>query len=205
MTSNLFWHHQDVPKKARQLLHGHKSFIIWFTGLSGSGKSTIANRLDRALYRHNISTYILDGDNIRMGLNKDLSFKQEDREENIRRVGEVARLFVDAGIVVLATFVSPFRKDREFVRKLVNKDEFIEVYVKCNFDTLKARDPKGLYEKALKGEIKNFTGISDPYEHPENPEIIVDTTMMTPNVCVKQIMNYLYNNGYLKKSNGFVK
>ncbi|WLD94961.1 adenylyl-sulfate kinase [Alkalihalobacillus sp. AL-G] len=199
MTSNLFWHRQDVPKKARQLLHGHKSFIIWFTGLSGSGKSTIANRLDRALYRESVSTYLLDGDNIRIGLNKDLSFQQKDREENIRRVGEVARLFVDAGIVVLATFVSPYLKDREFVRNLVKESEFLEVYVKCNLETLKSRDPKGLYKRALKGEIKNFTGISDPYEPPVDPEITVDTNVMSPNACVKQIMKYLYRNGYLPK------
>lgn len=199
MGSNLFWHQQDVSKKARQILQGHKSFVIWFTGLSGSGKSTIANKLDRALYRNSVSTYLLDGDNIRMGLNSDLSFKPEDRAENIRRVGEVARLFVDAGIVVLATFVSPYKKDREFVRSLLNKNEFIEVYVKCNMDTLKARDPKGLYKKALNGEIENFTGISDPYEPPENPNIVVDTTMMSASVCVKQIQNYLYNNGYLSK------
>lgn len=199
MTSNLFWHHQDVSKKARQLLHGHKSFVIWFTGLSGSGKSTIANKLDRSLYRNSVSTYLLDGDNIRMGLNSDLSFRPEHRAENIRRVGEVARLFVDAGVVVLATFVSPFQKDRDFVRRLFNKNEFIEVYVKCNLDTLKARDPKGLYKKALDGEIDNFTGISDPYEAPQNPDIIVDTTMMSASVCVKQIQNYLYNNGYLRR------
>jgi adenylylsulfate kinase len=199
MAPNLFWHRQDVPKKARQLLHGHKSFIIWFTGLSGSGKSTIANRLDRALYREAVSTYLLDGDNIRMGLNKDLSFEQKDREENIRRVGEVARLFVDAGVVVLATFVSPYRKDREFVRKLVRESEFLEVYVKCNLETLKSRDPKGLYKKAVTGEIEHFTGISDPYEPPENPEITVNTEVMSPNACVKHIMKYLYRNGYLQK------
>lgn len=197
MTSNLFWHQQDVSKKARQLLHGHKSFVVWFTGLSGSGKSTIANKLDRSLYRNGISTYLLDGDNLRMGLNSDLQFNQEDRAENIRRVGEVARLFVDAGVVVLATFVSPYREDRDFVRNLFNKGEFLEVYVKCNLETVKARDPKGLYQKAMKGEIKNFTGISDPYETPENPEIIVDTNMMSASVCVKQIHNYLYHNGYL--------
>ncbi|MGM7700959.1 adenylyl-sulfate kinase [Pseudalkalibacillus sp. Hm43] len=198
MGSNLFWHQQDVTKRARQLLHGHKSFVIWFTGLSGSGKSTIANKLDRSLYRKGISTYILDGDNIRIGLNNDLTFSQEDRAENIRRVGEVARLFVDAGIIVLATFVSPYRADREYVRKLMNKTEFIEVYVKCKMDTLKARDPKGLYKKAMNGEIENFTGISDPYEVPEKPDIVVDTSMMSASVCVKQIENFLFNNGYLK-------
>ncbi len=197
MSENLFYRKPEISKTARQLLNGHKSFIIWFTGLSGSGKSTIANKLDRALYRNGVSTYLLDGDNIRLGLNKDLKFTPEDRTESVRRLGEVAKLFVDAGIIVLVATISPYKKDREYVKSLVHSNEFIEIYVKCNIRFIKSRDPKGLYNKAMKGDIDHFTGISDPYEPPDKPDITVDTTLMSASVCVKQIQNYLYKNGLL--------
>ena len=195
---DIYWHEQQVRKEDRQKLHGHQSFIIWFTGLSGSGKSTIANALEKQLHDLGVSTYLLDGDNVRSGLNKDLSFKKEDRVENIRRVGEVAKLFIDAGTVVLAAFVSPYQQDRELVRKLVHPGEFIEVYINCSIQTCEERDPKGLYKKARSGEIKHFTGISDPYEAPLNPELVINSSDLTVDECVEKVKRYLINNGYLK-------
>jgi adenylylsulfate kinase len=190
-------HRGAITKKDRQMLNGHKSLILWFTGLSGSGKSTIAHRLEEELFKLGIRTYVLDGDNIRTGLNKDLGFSPEDREENIRRIGEVAKLFVDAGIVVLTAFISPYRKDRKFVRNLVDKDEFIEIYVKCPIEVCERRDVKGLYEKARRGIIKQFTGIDDPYEEPEDPEIVVETDRMSVDECVNKILKYLFDRGVL--------
>ena len=187
-----------LSKKDRQKLKGHKSFILWFTGLSGSGKSTLANAIEEELFKKGIHTYILDGDNIRTGLNKDLGFSAKDREENIRRIGEVAKLFVDAGIVILTAFISPYKKDREFVRNLVEKGEFIEVYVKCPLEICEQRDVKGLYKKARGGIIKNFTGIDDPYEEPENPEIVVETDKETIEESVNKIISYLKENKYLE-------
>ena len=180
-----------IKRKDRERMKGHKSFILWFTGLPGSGKSTLAYRVEELLYEQGIHTYVLDGDNIRMGLNKDLGFSKEDRRENIRRIGEVAKLFIDAGIVVLTAFISPYRRDREFVRNLVNNGDFIEVYVKCPLEICEQRDPKGLYKKARAGIIKNFTGIDDPYEEPENPEIVVETDKMTIDECAQKIISYL--------------
>lgn len=197
LNQDVYWHEQQVKKLDRQRLHGHKSFIIWFTGLSGSGKSTIANALEKYLHKQGISTYLLDGDNVRHGLNKDLSFQKEDRVENIRRVGEVAKLFVDSGIIVLAAFVSPYQEDRNLVRKLVDPDEFIEVYIDCFIETCEERDPKGLYKKARSGEIKHFTGISDPYEPPVNPELVINSNDLTVEECVEQLYRYLLNNSYL--------
>ncbi|WP_457755224.1 adenylyl-sulfate kinase, partial [Thermovibrio ammonificans] len=152
-----------ITRADRERLKGHKSFILWFTGLSGSGKSTLSHKVEEKLYEMGVHTYVLDGDNIRQGLNKDLGFSEEDRRENIRRIGEVAKLFVDAGVAVLTAFISPYRRDREFVRNLVDKGDFIEVYVKCPLEVCEQRDPKGLYKKARAGQIKNFTGIDDPY------------------------------------------
>lgn len=194
---DVFWHEHNVEKTSRQKLHGHQSFIIWFTGLSGSGKSTIANALERHLHEKGNSTYLLDGDNIRHGLNKDLAFTKEDRMENIRRIGEVAKLFIDSGTIVLAAFVSPYREDRELVRNLVGSGEFIEVYIDCTIETCEKRDPKGLYKKARAGEINHFTGISDPYEIPDDPEIIVKSDQLTVKSCVELIYNYLIDNGYI--------
>jgi len=191
-------HEGKIKKEDRQRLNGHKSMILWFTGLSGSGKSTLANAVEERLFEMGIHTYVLDGDNVRAGLNKDLGFSQEDREENIRRIGEVAKLFVDAGIVTLTAFISPYKKDREFVRNLVKEDEFIEIYVKCPLEVCESRDVKGLYEKARKGIIKNFTGIDDPYEEPDNPEIVVETDRETIEESVNKIINYLKDKGYFK-------
>ena len=191
-------HKSIITKKERQKLNGHRSFILWFTGLSGSGKSTIAHRVEEELYKRGVRTYVLDGDNIRTGLNKDLGFSKEDREENIRRIGEVAKLFVDAGIVVLTAFISPYRKDRNFVRSIVGEKEFVEIYVKCPLEVCEKRDAKGLYKKAREGIIKQFTGIDDPYEEPENPEIVVETDKMSVDECVKKILNYIDENELLK-------
>ncbi|WP_282140694.1 adenylyl-sulfate kinase [Cytobacillus oceanisediminis] len=180
-----------VTKEKRRALHGHNSKIIWFTGLSGSGKTTIANELEDILHSKGISTFILDGDNIRQGLNNDLGFSQEDRKENIRRIGEVAKLFVDSGIVVLVTFISPFASERKLVRDMVEKDEFIEVYVNCSLEECEKRDPKGLYQRAKNGEIKEFTGISSPYGVPENPEIILETSKYSIKECTESLYEYL--------------
>lgn len=196
---NLFEQPFSITKKHRQTLHNHKSYILWFTGLSGSGKSTIANYLEKELFQHGQSTYILDGDNIRKGLNSDLNFSLEGRKENIRRIGEVAKLLVDSGIIVISTFISPLKSDRQRVRDIVQHDEFIEIYVKCPLDKCEQRDPKGLYKKARRGEIPEFTGISSPYEEPQNPELVIETDKYSIGDCVKQVLNYLKINGYLKK------
>lgn len=191
-----------ITRRDRERLNGHKSFILWFTGFSGSGKSTLSHKVEEKLYEMGVHTYVLDGDNIRQGLNKDLGFSKGDREENIRRIGEVAKLFVDAGIAVLTAFISPYRRDREFVRNLVDEGDFIEVYVKCPLEVCEQRDPKGLYKKARAGEIKNFTGIDDPYEEPENPEIVVETDKMSVEQCVDRIIDYLVKNNYIKAQEG---
>ncbi|OAS83394.1 MULTISPECIES: adenylyl-sulfate kinase [Metabacillus] len=190
-TNNIVWHDSSVTKEERRKKNNYQSMCIWFTGLSGSGKSTLANALARHLFEANIQTYVLDGDNIRHGLNKDLGFTDEDRKENIRRIGEVSKLFVDSGQIVLTAFISPFREDRQQVRDILSDDEFFEVYVKCSLDECEVRDPKGLYKKARNNEIKHFTGIDSPYEEPENPAIIVDTETQTVEESVKQIVDYL--------------
>ncbi|MFC0297002.1 adenylyl-sulfate kinase [Geobacillus jurassicus] len=196
--TNIVWHPSKVTKEDRQKLNGHKSVVLWFTGLSGAGKSTLSVEVEKELHQRGIRTYILDGDNIRHGLNKDLGFSAEDRKENIRRIGEVAKLMVDAGIVTLTAFISPYREDREMVRQLLGEKEFIEIYVKCSLEECERRDPKGLYKKARAGEIKGFTGIDDPYEEPENPELVVETDKQTLEESVKQVITYLEENGYLK-------
>ncbi len=186
-----------IRKEDRQKQKGHKSAILWFTGLSGSGKSTLAHTVEEKLYNMGVHTYVLDGDNIRKGLNKDLGFSPEDRKENIRRIGEVAKLFVDAGLIVLTAFISPYRKDREFVRGLVEKGEFIEIYVKCPLNVCESRDVKGLYKKARQGLIKEFTGIDAPYEEPENPEIVVETDKESIQESTDKIIKYLLEKKYL--------
>jgi len=196
---NIFWHTGTITRKARELSRGHKGVTIWLTGLSGSGKSTIAHSLEEKLFERGIATYVLDGDNIRFGLNKDLGFSREDREENIRRIGEVAKLFVDAGIITITAFISPYRSDRDNVRSIHLKSDFIEVYVKCPIEICEQRDVKGLYKKARNGEIKGFTGIDAPYEEPENPEIVVDTAKESLDVSINKIINYLEQNAYITR------
>lgn len=196
-STNIVWHESGVTKQQRQEQNGHKSAVIWFTGLSGSGKSTISVELEKALYEKGIRSYRLDGDNIRHGLNKNLGFSDEDRTENIRRIGEVSKLMVDAGLFTLTAFISPFRADRDEVRQLVENGEFIEVYVKASVETCEERDPKGLYKKARAGEIKDFTGIDSPYEEPADPEIVLDTNISSVEEAVRQLLEYLEENGYV--------
>lgn len=174
-SKNVVWQSYSVDKAKRRALNAHTSLLVWFTGLSGSGKSTIAREVEARLHERGVRTYVLDGDNIRHGLNADLSFSEDDRRENIRRIGEVAKLLVDAGVVVLSAFISPYREDREVVRRLFEPGEFVEVYVSCGLDECRRRDPKGLYERAFAGEIAEFTGVSSPYEEPPEAELVLDT------------------------------
>ena len=196
--TNIKWHHGRITKEDRVKLLNQKGVTIWFTGLSGSGKSTIAVELEHALIENRHQAYILDGDNIRHGLNKNLGFSPEDRTENIRRIGEVAKLFTDAGIITITAFISPYREDRDAVRKLLNNGEFIEVYVKCPLDVCEERDTKGLYKKARAGEVKDFTGISSPYEEPLNPELTIDSSKLTVEESTRIVLNYLEEKGYVK-------
>jgi len=190
-TENIHWHASVVTKAERQKLYQHKSCIVWFTGLSGSGKSTLANALDQRLYQARINSYVLDGDNVRHGLNRDLNFKPEDRQENIRRIGEVSKLFVDSGSIVLTAFVSPYQEDRKLARDMVEPEEFVEIYVKCPVEECENRDPKGLYKKARNGEIPEFTGISAPYEEPITPELTISTDETSVEQSVETIITYL--------------
>ncbi|WP_010649742.1 adenylyl-sulfate kinase [Oceanobacillus massiliensis] len=196
--SNIVWHNSIVTKEDRGKLNNHKGAVLWFTGLSGSGKSTLTVALEKELYDLGTHTYRLDGDNVRHGLNRNLGFSPEDRAENIRRIGEVSKLMVDAGLVTLTAFISPYRKDRDKVRAILDEHEFIEVYVKCSLEACEERDPKGLYKKARSGEISNFTGIDAPYEEPESPEVIVNTEQLSLEKCVGEIVDYLKENGYVK-------
>lgn len=195
---NVVWHAHKLTRQERAGIKGHEPCIIWFTGLSASGKSTVANELEYALNKQGMHTYILDGDNIRHGLNKNIGFSAEDRKENIRRIGEVAKLFVDAGVLVITAFISPFKEDRDTVRGLVKPGEFIEIYAKCPISVCAERDPKGLYKKAMAGEIKEFTGISQPYEEPVNPELVVETDKLSVDECVEKVLAYLKSKGIIK-------
>jgi adenylyl-sulfate kinase len=195
MEKNIVWHPHRVTRADRERIKGQKGVVLWFTGLSGSGKSTIANEVEYQLNQLGRHTYLLDGDNIRHGLNKDLGFGEEDREENIRRISEVAKLFVDAGIITLTAFVSPFEKDRLEAREII--DDFIEVYIDTPFDECAKRDPKGLYKRALAGEIQNFTGLDSPYEPPKNPEIHIRTMQMDVPDAAKAVVEYLGQKGYI--------
>lgn len=190
-TENIVWHETAVTKQERRKKNGHQSFILWFTGLSASGKSSVANALSHSLFQQGKQVYVLDGDNVRHGLNHDLGFKEEDRKENIRRIGEVSKLFIDSGQIVLTAFISPYREDRALVRNLVETDEFIEVNVHCSLEECEKRDPKGLYKKARKEEITHFTGISAPYEEPEKPEVVLDTEKHSIEECVEYLLTVL--------------
>ncbi len=191
MNNNLFWHNSSISLAQREQHNNHRAVCLWFTGLSGSGKSTLANLTQERLFSMAVQTYILDGDNIRHGLNSDLGFSAADRVENIRRVGEVAKLFVDSGTIIITAFISPFREDRNRVRKLLG-DRFIEIFVDSDLEICKKRDPKGLYEKAERGEISDFTGISSPYEAPENPEIhLINNTENNLEKNIQTILDYL--------------
>ena len=195
--TNVTWHDHSVTREERYKLMGHKGCILWFTGLSACGKSTIANAVDRKLHDSGVHTFVLDGDNIRMGLNKNLGFSAEDRAENIRRIGEVAKLFADAGVITATAFISPYLADRDKVRALMGQGGFIEVYVNASLETCEARDPKGLYKKARAGEIKSFTGISDPYEAPVNPELVLDSNTKGIDELSNEVIAYLKSSGYI--------
>lgn len=191
------WHDHYVSKSRRSSQKRQKPCVLWFTGLSGSGKSTIANAVEQKLFELGHHTYLLDGDNVRHGLNKDLGFSDEDRVENIRRIGEVAKLFVDAGLVVISAFISPFRADRQMVRDLVEEGEFVEIHMATPLSVCEQRDPKGLYKKARQGQIKNFTGIDSVYEVPKSPEIILNTAESEIKDCVEQVIAYLKQNQFI--------
>lgn len=198
--TNITWHESSVKREERETLLKQKGATIWFTGLSGSGKSTIACTLEHALAQRGHLAYVLDGDNIRHGLNKNLGFSAADREENIRRIGEVAKLFADAGLITMTSFISPYRKDRDNVRALheAGKLPFIEVHVNTPIETCEGRDPKGLYKKARAGQIKNFTGIDDPYEPPLKAELCIDATNTSPQQAVVQLIEYLERAGIVR-------
>jgi len=196
-STNVTWHDHRVSTEDRKTLKKQKSCVLWFTGLSGAGKSTIANTVDHKLHAIGKHTYLLDGDNIRMGLNKNLGFSPEDRTENIRRISEVAKLFSDAGLITLTAFISPYRADRDACREILADGEFIEVLVQASLETCEARDPKGLYKKARAGEIKGFTGIDAPYEAPEKPEIVLDSDSKSIDDLADEVIAYLESNGYL--------
>ncbi len=199
-SSNVVWEQTGITREMREQLKGHKAAVLWFTGLSGSGKSTVARRLEERLYRMGVHTFFLDGDNLRHGLNGDLGFSPEDRKENIRRAAEVAKLAFEHGNLVLACFISPYRADREFARSLIPDGRFLEIYVRCDIEVCKRRDPKGLYARALRGEIRNFTGIDAPYEEPVAPELIVETDLHSTEEIVAQIVEELIRRGILERS-----
>ncbi|WP_018953870.1 adenylyl-sulfate kinase [Thioalkalivibrio sulfidiphilus] len=196
-SSNVVWHHATVTRVRREELNGHRSVILWFTGLSGAGKSTLAHAVEEQLHQRRCRTFVFDGDNVRHGLCSDLGFSAEDREENIRRVGEMAKLFLEAGVISLTAFISPFRSDRERVRSLVPHGDFLEIYCRCPLEVCEARDVKGLYKRARAGEIKDFTGISSPYEEPEVPELVVDTGNLPLEESVNQVLDLLEERGII--------
>ena len=195
--TNVTWHEHHVSYEERCALNKHKGAMLWFTGLSASGKSTVANTVDHLLHSKGYHTFVLDGDNVRMGLNKNLGFSAEDRAENIRRIGEVGKLFVSAGVITMTAFISPYSEDRDKVRELMDEGQFIEIFVDASLETCEARDPKGLYKKARAGEIKGFTGIDDPYEAPEKPELVLDANTKDIDTLAEEVVAYLEANGYL--------
>jgi len=197
--NNIIWHHATVTRKRRQQQNGHQSVILWFTGLSGAGKSTLAHAVEEELHKNGAKTFVLDGDNVRHGLCSDLGFNDKDRKENIRRIGETAKLMLESGVIVLSAFISPFREDRRVARSLFPHGEFIEIFCDCSLEVCESRDPKGIYQKARKGEIKYFTGISSPYEIPENPEITIKSDELPLNESVQKIVEYLLVRGIINK------
>lgn len=196
-SANIFTHLSNITSKDREFLNGHRGAIIWFTGLSGSGKSVLAHAVEELLHKEKCQTFVLDGDNIRQGLSKDLGFSEKDRHENVRRIGEVAKLFMDAGFIVITAFISPYRNDRDQVRRMVDKDSFIEVYCNASVEVCEKRDVKGLYKKARYGEIQDFTGISSPYQPPLHPELVLNTSSSL-DAYVKQVINELLKRGIYK-------
>jgi adenylylsulfate kinase len=196
-SSHLHWHHTTITRDAREQRNGHKGVVLWFTGLSGSGKSTLANSVESMLFEQGHNSFVLDGDNVRHGLNSDLGFSPEDRTENIRRIGEVAKLLASAGMIVNTAFISPYRADRDRVREICQHGEFIEIFVDCPLSVCEERDPKGLYKKARAGQIPDFTGISAPYEAPASPELDIRTAEGTVEECAEQVVNYLVDTGVI--------
>ncbi len=194
-TNNVVWHRTTVTRERRERMNGHKGACLWFTGLSGAGKSTIAHAVEEQLHRKGCRTFVFDGDNVRHGLCCNLGFSNKDRSENIRRIGEMTKLFVEAGVIALTAFISPFREDRQRVRSLLPKGDFIEIYCRCPLEMCEQRDTKGLYRRARTGEIKEYTGISSPYEEPENPELIFNTDMTSIDECVRLTIEFLYKEG----------
>lgn len=197
MTDNVVWHHATVTRTRREEKNNHKSAVLWFTGLSGAGKSTLAHAVEERLYQMKCNTYVLDGDNVRHGLCGDLGFSLDDRTENIRRISEVAALFVEAGVITLTAFISPLSQDRYRARRVIRDENFIEIYCKCDLEVCETRDVKGMYKRARAGEIKEFTGISSPYEEPVSPEVSVNTGADDLEVCVDQIIDYLVERGII--------
>ena len=199
-STNVVWESSQITRELRERQNGHQAAVLWFTGLSGSGKSTVARQLEKRLFELGCHTFYLDGDNVRHGLNGDLGFSAEDRAENIRRVGEVARLSMEHGNLTICTFISPFAADRDLARRLMPDGRFIEVYVKCDVEVCKRRDPKGLYAKAMRGEIPEFTGVTSPYEEPQHPELVVETDLQSADELVDQIIDYLLRQGIIKEA-----
>ena len=196
-SDNVIWHETFVNRSDRNKLNNHKSGLIWFTGLSASGKSTIAHFVEKELFKKSIRTYVLDGDNVRHGINSNLGFSREDRKENLRRIAEFSKLFVDAGLIVLAAFISPYESDRQYIRGRFAKDDYIEIYVKCSLEECENRDPKGQYKKARAGIIKNYTGISTPYEVPSSPDLIFDSHQLSIEESARMVINYIDDINFL--------
>ena len=195
--NHVVWYNAHVTRRDRNILNRHASGVLWFTGLSAAGKSTIAHGVEKKLFNLGIRSYVLDGDNVRHGINADLGFSRDDRKENIRRIVEIAKLLVDGGLIVLASFISPFKEDREFVRKCFSGDNFYEIYIKCSMQECQKRDPKGMYDKARKGIIKHYTGVSAPYEEPESPQLIIDTEKNDIADSIKLVLDYMDSMGLL--------
>jgi adenylylsulfate kinase len=196
------WHHATVTRARREQLNGHRGAVIWFTGLSGAGKSTLAHEVEERLHRMGCRTFVFDGDNVRHGLCSDLGFSIEARTENIRRIGEMTKLFIEAGVIALTAFISPLRKDRERVRQLVGEQDFIEIYTRCSIEVCESRDTKGLYRRAHAGEVKDFTGISSPYEPPERPELVLDTDSESLELCADRVIALLQQRDVMHKAKG---